>query len=120
VLLLILYLHRDYAQVKQEFERELGWVGEEFRTATSKSQLPGLPKPRPINVSALPEKVPASQGGRSELVRRHTFRLMFRDANHIDGYVVFDIRRNRFRLITVLHYAQTTDEKRTEGHVYIR
>src|SRR6266478_1093436 len=47
-------------------------------------------------------------------------RLMFRDADYIDGYVVFNIRRNRFRLITVIHYAKTTDEKRTEGHVYIR
>ena len=45
---------------------------------------------------------------------------MFRDADYIDGYVVFNIRRNRFRLITVIHYAKTTDEKRTKGHVYIR
>jgi mRNA interferase HigB len=58
-----------------------------------------------------------------EGVRWHNFaevRLMFRDADYIDGYVVFNIRRNRFRLITVIHYAKTTDEKRTEGHVYIR
>ena len=41
---------------------------------------------------------------------------MFRDADYIDGYVVLNIRRNRFRLVTVIHY----DEKRTEGHVYIR
>jgi mRNA interferase HigB len=45
---------------------------------------------------------------------------MFRDADCIDGYGVFNIRRNRFRLITVIHYAKTTDEKRTERHVYIR
>jgi mRNA interferase HigB len=32
----------------------------------------------------------------------------------------FNIRRRRFRLITVIHYAKTTDEKQTEGHVYIR
>src|SRR4029077_13352059 len=41
-------------------------------------------------------------------------RLMFRDADYIKGYLVFNIRRNRFRLITVIHYAKTTDEKRTE------
>ena len=45
---------------------------------------------------------------------------MFRDADYINGYVVSNIRRNRYRLITVIHYAKTTDEKRTEGHVYIR
>jgi mRNA interferase HigB len=58
-----------------------------------------------------------------EGVRWHNFakvRLMFRDADYINGYVIFDIRRNRYRLITVIHYAKTTDEKRTEGHVYIR
>ena len=56
-------------------------------------------------------------------VRWHNFaevRLTFRDADYVDGYVVFNIRRNRFRLITVIHYAETTDEIQTEGHVYIR
>jgi mRNA interferase HigB len=56
-------------------------------------------------------------------VRWHNFavvRLMFRDADYINGYLVFNIRRNRYRLIAVIHYAKTTDEKRTEGHVYIR
>ena len=47
-------------------------------------------------------------------------RSMFRDADYVRGYVVFNIRRNRYRLITVIHYAKTTDEKRTLGHVYIR
>jgi mRNA interferase HigB len=58
-----------------------------------------------------------------EGVRWHNFvevRLMFRDADYTDRYVVFNIRRHRFRLITVIHYAKTTDEKRTEGHVYTR
>ena len=58
-----------------------------------------------------------------EGVRWHNFaevRLMFRDADYVSGYVVFNIRRNRYRLITVIHYAKTTDAKRTEGHVYIR
>jgi mRNA interferase HigB len=58
-----------------------------------------------------------------EKVRWHSFaevRSMFRDADYVRGYVVFNIRRNRYRLITVLHYTKTTDQKRTLGHVYIR
>lgn len=58
-----------------------------------------------------------------EHVRWHNFaelRLMFRDADYINVYVVFNIRRNRYRLITVIHYAKTTNERQTEGHVYIR
>jgi mRNA interferase HigB len=58
-----------------------------------------------------------------EAVRWQNFaelRSMFTDADYVDGYVVFNIRRNRYRLITIVHYAKTTDEKRTEGHVYIR
>lgn len=45
---------------------------------------------------------------------------MFKDADSVDGYVVFNIRQNRYRLITVIHYAKTAKEKQTEGHVYIR
>jgi mRNA interferase HigB len=45
---------------------------------------------------------------------------MFKDADFVDGYVVFNIRQNRYRLITVIHYAKTIREKRTQGHVYIR
>jgi mRNA interferase HigB len=48
------------------------------------------------------------------------FGFMFRGADYINGYVVFNIRRNRYGLITVIHNAMTTDEKRTGGHVYIR
>jgi mRNA interferase HigB len=58
-----------------------------------------------------------------EAVRWHNFsevRRMSKDADHVDGYVIFNIRQNRYRLITVIHYAKTTGEKRTEGHVYIR
>jgi mRNA interferase HigB len=36
------------------------------------------------------------------------------------GYVIFDVRQNRYRLVTVIHYAKTSEEKQTEGHVYIR
>lgn len=58
-----------------------------------------------------------------EAVRWHTFaevRGMFKDADYVNGYVVFNIRRNRYRLVTVIHYAKTTEERQTEGHVYIR
>ena len=45
---------------------------------------------------------------------------MFKDADYVDGYVIFNIRRNRYRLITVIHYAKTSEENQTDGHVYIR
>jgi mRNA interferase HigB len=47
-------------------------------------------------------------------------RSTFKDADNVKGYVIFDFRRNRYRLVTVIHYAKTTDQKRTQGHVYIR
>jgi mRNA interferase HigB len=56
-------------------------------------------------------------------VRWHNFaevRRMFKDADHVGDYVVFNVRRNRYRLITVIHYAKATHERVTEGHVYIR
>jgi mRNA interferase HigB len=58
-----------------------------------------------------------------EAVRWHNFaevRGMFKDADLVDGYLIFNIRQNRYRLITVVHYSKTMDEKQTEGHVYIR
>ena len=60
---------------------------------------------------------PCKLRGGYTILRPH---FMFRDADYINGYVIFNIGRNRYRLITVIHYAKTTDEKRTEGHVYIR
>ncbi len=47
-------------------------------------------------------------------------RNKFKSADYVNGYVVFNIRQNRFRLITVIHYAKSTKERRTDGHVYIR
>jgi mRNA interferase HigB len=47
-------------------------------------------------------------------------RNIFKDADPVNGYVVFNIRHNRYRLITVIHYAKTTSEMQTKGHVYIR
>ena len=58
-----------------------------------------------------------------EKVRWHNIqevRNYFKDADPVDGYVVFDFRKNRYRLITVIHYAKTTTERTTDGHVYIR
>ncbi len=58
-----------------------------------------------------------------EAARWHNFaevRRLFKDADLVDDYVIFNIRQNRYRLITVVHYAKTTDERRTKGHVYIR
>ncbi len=45
-------------------------------------------------------------------------RRTFADADAVDGYTVFNIRHNRYRLITVIHYAKA--EKGTQGHIYIR
>ena len=45
---------------------------------------------------------------------------MFTDADYVDGYVVFNFRKNRYRLITIIHFSRTRDKTQTEGHVYIR
>ena len=58
-----------------------------------------------------------------EAVRWHNFlevRGTFADADCVDGYVIFDFRQNRYRLVTVIHYSKTTEEKQSDGHVYIR
>jgi mRNA interferase HigB len=56
-------------------------------------------------------------------VRWHNFpevRGTFKDADNVKGYVIFNIWQNRYRLVTVIHYAKTTKERRAQGHVYIR
>jgi mRNA interferase HigB len=56
-------------------------------------------------------------------VRWRTFeelRSVFNTADNVGGYVIFDIRHNRYRLVTVVHYAKVIKEKQTKGHVYIR
>ena len=58
-----------------------------------------------------------------EAVRWRNFddvRSIFKDADLVDGYVIFNIRHNRYRLVTVIHYAKTIDQRQTQGHVYIR
>ena len=47
-------------------------------------------------------------------------RLVFKDADNVDGYVIFNIRQNRYRLITIIHYARTKEGRITQGHIYIR
>jgi mRNA interferase HigB len=55
--------------------------------------------------------------------RWHNFtelRSVFKDADYVNEYVIFDVRNNRYRLVTVIHYARTTKEEKTQGRVYIR
>jgi mRNA interferase HigB len=47
-------------------------------------------------------------------------REIYKSADAVDGYVIFEICGNRYRLVTVIHWAKTTKKKRTMGHVYIR
>ena len=47
-------------------------------------------------------------------------RATFPDADAVEGYVVFNIRHNRYRLITVIRYARERDGVPTQGRVYIR
>jgi mRNA interferase HigB len=47
-------------------------------------------------------------------------RTMFKDADRVDEYVIFNIRHNRYRLITIIHYSKKIRERHAQGHVYIR
>jgi mRNA interferase HigB len=47
-------------------------------------------------------------------------RQVLKDADDVNGHVVFNIRRNRFRLVTVIHYAREKEGRATQGHIYIR
>lgn len=46
-------------------------------------------------------------------------RATFPDADDVDGFVVFNIRRNRDRLIVAVHYAKVIEDRLALGHVYI-
>jgi mRNA interferase HigB len=46
-------------------------------------------------------------------------RASFPDADNVGGFVVFNIRHNRYRLIVAVHYAKLIDRRLTLGHVYI-
>jgi len=47
-------------------------------------------------------------------------RRVFPDADAVRGYVIFNFRCNRYRLVTVIHYAKQREGKLTMGHVHIR
>jgi len=47
-------------------------------------------------------------------------RRVFKDPDDVDGYVIFNIRRNCYRLVTIIHYARERDGRLSEGHIYIR
>jgi len=47
-------------------------------------------------------------------------RQVFQDADAVDGYVAFNVRGNRYRLMTIIHYSRERDGRITEGHIYIR
>ncbi len=49
----------------------------------------------------------------------HELRASFPDTDDVDGFVVFNIRHNRYRLIVAVHYAKVVDRRLTLGHVYI-
>ncbi|MGO8734100.1 MAG: type II toxin-antitoxin system HigB family toxin [Terriglobia bacterium] len=47
-------------------------------------------------------------------------RQVFKDADDVKGYVIFNIRQNRYRLVTIIHYSRLKGGETTEGHIYIR
>ena len=47
-------------------------------------------------------------------------RQVFKDADDVKGYVIFNICQNRYRLVTIIHYSRIKDGRVTEGHIYIR
>jgi len=47
-------------------------------------------------------------------------RQTIQDADAVAEYVIFNIRRNRYRLITIIHYSREKDGRLTEGQIYIR
>jgi len=47
-------------------------------------------------------------------------RQTFKDADDVGGYVIFNVRRGRYRLVTIIRYAREKDGRVTMGHLYIR
>ncbi len=45
---------------------------------------------------------------------------VFKDADEVDGRVIFNIRHNRYRLVTIIHYSREKNGHTTEGRIYIR
>jgi mRNA interferase HigB len=46
-------------------------------------------------------------------------RATFPDADDVDGFIVFNIRYNRYRLVAAVHYAKRIEGRLTLGHVCI-
>lgn len=46
-------------------------------------------------------------------------RASFPDADYVDGFVVFNVRHIRYRLIAAVHFARVPEGRLTLGHVYI-
>jgi len=49
----------------------------------------------------------------------HELRVNFPDADDVDGFVIFNIRQNRYRLVVAVHYAKVIDGRLSLGHIYI-
>jgi len=47
-------------------------------------------------------------------------RQTFNSADAVKDYVIFNIRHNRYRLVTIIHYSRERDDRLTMGHIYIR
>jgi mRNA interferase HigB len=47
-------------------------------------------------------------------------RQVFKDADDVKGYVIFNMLQNRYRLVTIIHYSRKKGGRVTEGHIYIR
>src|SRR5579884_3607667 len=47
-------------------------------------------------------------------------RQVFKDADAVKEYVIFNIRRNRYCLVTIIHYSREKNGRLTEGHIYVR
>lgn len=56
----------------------------------------------------------------SEWRNFNELRKVFKDADDVDGYVIFNIRHNRYRLVIKIDYVRDFKGKPTQGHVFIR
>jgi mRNA interferase HigB len=57
----------------------------------------------------------------SSLAQLRRGSCFFPDADNTRGYVIFNVRHNRYRLITHIHYAKDDPARgSTRGHCYIR
>jgi mRNA interferase HigB len=57
---------------------------------------------------------------RARWFRFEDLRRTFGDADAVDGYVIFNIHGNHYRLITVVHYSKVMGKRVTTGVIYIR